>query len=218
MTITRRREREETKRLLYVALTRARDRLYLGTVAQGWWIQPGRGSLAEVLPLIAPRSIRRSDGCDRVAFVFWSRPSVPRVFSRARRPTRRRKPAPTCTLPWGPAPAGSRTIDLPTISRRCRTRCRRQGLLPQRSPRLRRHTGADGGIRRRIRSHGGVRWCTGCSSVLDSTRDADQLSRARRVLRMFRLENAGQAETADGSAGMLADAAFAAYRAICGQL
>jgi ATP-dependent helicase/nuclease subunit A len=44
------REREETKRLLYVALTRARDRLYLGSVLKEARIQPGRGSLAEVLP------------------------------------------------------------------------------------------------------------------------------------------------------------------------
>ena len=44
-------EREETKRLLYVAMTRARDRLYLGTVLKAGVVQPGRGSLAEVLPL-----------------------------------------------------------------------------------------------------------------------------------------------------------------------
>jgi ATP-dependent helicase/nuclease subunit A len=44
------REREETKRLLYVALTRARDRLYLGTVLKDGLMQPGRGSLGEVLP------------------------------------------------------------------------------------------------------------------------------------------------------------------------
>ena len=43
-------EREETKRLLYVALTRARDRLYLGSVLQDGIIAPGRGSLADVLP------------------------------------------------------------------------------------------------------------------------------------------------------------------------
>jgi ATP-dependent helicase/nuclease subunit A len=43
-------EREETKRLLYVAMTRARDRLYLGTVLKEGVVQPGRGSLAEVLP------------------------------------------------------------------------------------------------------------------------------------------------------------------------
>jgi ATP-dependent helicase/nuclease subunit A len=44
------REREETKRLVYVALTRARDRLYLGTVLKDGLMQPGRGSLGEVLP------------------------------------------------------------------------------------------------------------------------------------------------------------------------
>ncbi len=43
-------DKEETKRLLYVALTRARDRLYLGSVLKDGRLQPGRGSLAEVLP------------------------------------------------------------------------------------------------------------------------------------------------------------------------
>ena len=46
----RARELEETKRLLYVALTRARDRLYLGTVVKDGKIVAGRGSLAEVVP------------------------------------------------------------------------------------------------------------------------------------------------------------------------
>jgi ATP-dependent exoDNAse (exonuclease V) beta subunit len=44
------REREETKRLLYVALTRARDRLYLGSVLKDGAFAAGRGSLADVLP------------------------------------------------------------------------------------------------------------------------------------------------------------------------
>ncbi len=44
------RDREETKRLLYVALTRARDRLYLASVLRDGVLRPGRGSLAEVLP------------------------------------------------------------------------------------------------------------------------------------------------------------------------
>jgi len=44
------REREETKRLMYVALTRARDRLYLGTVLKDGAFATGRGSLADVLP------------------------------------------------------------------------------------------------------------------------------------------------------------------------
>ena len=44
------REREETKRLMYVALTRARDRLYVGTVLKDGAFAIGRGSLGEVLP------------------------------------------------------------------------------------------------------------------------------------------------------------------------
>jgi ATP-dependent helicase/nuclease subunit A len=43
-------DREETKRLLYVALTRARDRLYLSSVLKESRLEPGRGSLAEVMP------------------------------------------------------------------------------------------------------------------------------------------------------------------------
>jgi ATP-dependent helicase/nuclease subunit A len=46
----RKRETEETKRLLYVALTRARDRLYLGTVLKDGRAVVGNGSLAKVLP------------------------------------------------------------------------------------------------------------------------------------------------------------------------
>jgi ATP-dependent helicase/nuclease subunit A len=44
------REREETKRLLYVALTRARDRLYLSAIVQNGACRTTRGSLGEVLP------------------------------------------------------------------------------------------------------------------------------------------------------------------------
>jgi ATP-dependent helicase/nuclease subunit A len=43
-------DREETKRLLYVALTRARDRLYLSSSLSSGVIRPTRGSLGEVLP------------------------------------------------------------------------------------------------------------------------------------------------------------------------
>jgi len=44
------RDREETKRLLYVALTRARDRLYLSATVEKGQCRMGRGSLGEVLP------------------------------------------------------------------------------------------------------------------------------------------------------------------------
>ena len=43
-------DREESKRLLYVAATRARDRLYFSAVAESGVFEPSRGSLGEVLP------------------------------------------------------------------------------------------------------------------------------------------------------------------------
>jgi ATP-dependent helicase/nuclease subunit A len=43
-------EREETKRLLYVALTRARDRLYLSSLVRDGAVPSSKGSLADVLP------------------------------------------------------------------------------------------------------------------------------------------------------------------------
>jgi ATP-dependent helicase/nuclease subunit A len=46
----RSRELEESKRLLYVALTRARDRLYLASGLRNGELKAGPGSLAEVLP------------------------------------------------------------------------------------------------------------------------------------------------------------------------
>jgi ATP-dependent helicase/nuclease subunit A len=44
------REKQETRRLMYVAVTRARDRLYLSSALKDGVLQAGRGSLAEVLP------------------------------------------------------------------------------------------------------------------------------------------------------------------------
>jgi ATP-dependent helicase/nuclease subunit A len=66
------RELEETKRLLYVAMTRARDRLYLASALKDGRLAPGRGSLGEVLP----ESIRGLfahaasvfEGMDRIAW------------------------------------------------------------------------------------------------------------------------------------------------------
>jgi ATP-dependent helicase/nuclease subunit A len=48
--VEREREVHESRRLLYVAMTRARDRLYLSSVLKEGGLAPGRGSLAEVLP------------------------------------------------------------------------------------------------------------------------------------------------------------------------
>jgi ATP-dependent exoDNAse (exonuclease V) beta subunit len=47
---TSERDREETKRLLYVAVTRARERLYLAAVLKHGRFQPAPGSLGEVMP------------------------------------------------------------------------------------------------------------------------------------------------------------------------
>jgi ATP-dependent exoDNAse (exonuclease V) beta subunit len=44
------REREETKRLLYVAMTRARDRLYVSSALKNGTFKCGPGSLGDVLP------------------------------------------------------------------------------------------------------------------------------------------------------------------------
>ena len=63
----RQREKHETKRLLYVALTRARDRLYLASALKDGALVPGRGSLAEVFPqsmkdLFALAGVSTTDG------------------------------------------------------------------------------------------------------------------------------------------------------------
>ncbi|HUR35931.1 MAG TPA: UvrD-helicase domain-containing protein [Vicinamibacterales bacterium] len=64
------RDREETKRLLYVALTRARDRLYLSGVVGAAGFRPTRGALGEVLPAsVRELFVRASTGIDRT--VIW---------------------------------------------------------------------------------------------------------------------------------------------------
>ena len=66
-------EREETKRLLYVALTRARDRLYLSAAAKEGTVKMGPQSLGQSLPPSLQQQIegvggarrRRAGGVDR---------------------------------------------------------------------------------------------------------------------------------------------------------
>ena len=66
------RDREETKRLLYVGLTRARDRLYLSATAQGGTCRMGRGSLGDVLPP-SLRALFAAAGGEREArVVIWT--------------------------------------------------------------------------------------------------------------------------------------------------
>ena len=70
------REREETKRLLYVALTRARDRLYLSTTVQRGVCRMGRGSLGEVLPASLQALFAEAMAGDRDRMVVWQGPSA----------------------------------------------------------------------------------------------------------------------------------------------
>jgi ATP-dependent helicase/nuclease subunit A len=61
------REREETKRLVYVGLTRARDRLYLATGLKDGVVVPAQGSLAEVMP----PSLLRQFGTGARDYLEW---------------------------------------------------------------------------------------------------------------------------------------------------
>jgi len=68
------REKHETKRLLYVALTRARDRLYLASALKDGAMVPGRGSLAEVFPQSMKDLFARAGACaseDPTTRVMW---------------------------------------------------------------------------------------------------------------------------------------------------
>jgi ATP-dependent helicase/nuclease subunit A len=57
------RDREETKRLLYVALTRARDCLYLSATVEGGVCRTGRGSLGDVLPAAVKALFTEASAC-----------------------------------------------------------------------------------------------------------------------------------------------------------
>jgi ATP-dependent helicase/nuclease subunit A len=72
----REREKHETRRLLYVALTRARDRLYLSSVLKDGALAVGRGSLAEVMPESVRQLFERAatafDACDLISWTAQS--------------------------------------------------------------------------------------------------------------------------------------------------
>ena len=67
-------DREESKRLLYVAATRARDRLYFSAVTGAGVVEPGRGSLGEVLPASFVAALGRAAGATE-PHVEWAAPS-----------------------------------------------------------------------------------------------------------------------------------------------
>ncbi len=96
--IEREREQHETRRLLYVAMTRARDRLYLSSVLKDGAMAAGRGGLGEVLPdtLKAVFTAGPADG-----LVTWTSASGRTFGFRVCRPT--------------PGPGDSRDLDNKTV-------------------------------------------------------------------------------------------------------
>jgi ATP-dependent helicase/nuclease subunit A len=95
------REREESKRLLYVALTRARDRLYLSATVQKGTCRMTRGSLGEVLPASVKASLATA-GADENADrqIVWA--ATPRQTHRFFVPA---PPSEPRSLPRHPGPA-----------------------------------------------------------------------------------------------------------------
>ena len=83
-SIAARREREETKRLLYVATTRARDRLYVAAVVSGGRFLRARGSLADVLPSSFVEVVEHAAGPDTPDIVHWQGPSGRHAFELCR--------------------------------------------------------------------------------------------------------------------------------------
>lgn len=86
------RDVEETKRLLYVAVTRARDRLYFSSPLKEGRFEPHRGSLGSVLPVSFTALFNRDPAAGE-SVVGWQGPggrvhqlTVPRAGSSGREP------------------------------------------------------------------------------------------------------------------------------------
>jgi ATP-dependent helicase/nuclease subunit A len=95
------RDHEETKRLLYVALTRARDRLYLaGTIANGKLVLQ-RGSIGRVLPASLPALMAAAGGEPEVS---WAGTAASHLL-------RRVPPAGDAPLAWRPPTAARRRLN-----------------------------------------------------------------------------------------------------------
>jgi ATP-dependent helicase/nuclease subunit A len=78
------RDREETKRLLYVALTRARDRLYLSATVENGACRTGRGSLGEVLPQSVKDLFVSAAAAEDGAAVIWQGSSASHTLAVSR--------------------------------------------------------------------------------------------------------------------------------------
>ena len=215
------REREETKRLLYVALTRARDRLYLGTVLKDGLMQPGRGSLGEVLPLsLREQFAVATDATD------W-RASSGAVHSI-------RVCCPATSVGPEPAEAGPHLPDDVGASP-CNAGAGFSRLEGDRPPddfaTLADTTPAPKTVAASVHDPSVFTAEPVDCSEHESDRtvgtlvhrmlerfgfdgDAKQMTR-QSVLALFHAHNADKAEAADGSAADVCDRALAAYRAIC---
>jgi ATP-dependent helicase/nuclease subunit A len=111
-----RREREETKRLLYVALTRARDRLYLAATMKDGELACSNGSLADVFPSSLRQQCAAGDG----PVLHWRGSSGRvhrfRVCGDEGSPT---GPPPLSHEPNGPSPAAAREPDFAPLDAEC---------------------------------------------------------------------------------------------------
>ena len=105
-------ELEETKRLLYVALTRARSRLYLATVLKDGRFAPGPGSLGSVAPEALKQALQAAGADPRPETFVWTSARGRSYRMRVCRPADAREPIGTAAG----AAAESRADDLEPIS------------------------------------------------------------------------------------------------------
>ena len=159
------RERHETRRLLYVALTRARDRLYLASTLKDGAFVPGRGSLAEVLP----ESLKvffagAANVFKEVDTIAWSGMSGREYTWRLCRASEGEPPLPASLSGNGASPPmismTSTRLSLPPSGRACRR------PIESRNGRIRLMSRPPG----RLRIACSAFWCTASSSMAIRTR------------------------------------------------
>ena len=99
------RELEETKRLIYVALTRARDRVYLASATERGVFKPKKGSLGEVLPASMRGALGVASSAADGQDVIWAAGSGAAHAFRVCASTA--LPEPGARPPFAPAPGGA---------------------------------------------------------------------------------------------------------------
>ena len=137
--LERDRERHETRRLLYVAMTRARDRLYLSTALKDGTLPETKGALAEVLPeslkpLFAEAAVTTDES------IVWPSPSgrsftwrICRPIADVTGPALEAETPPKALRILGPPQRGglSRTADRQRLARARIPRIRGSGTRPR---------------------------------------------------------------------------------------